>query len=206
MKKTALTILFIVAALATQAQRFSQEVFHPGKVVLASNDTIVGHIQYNILTNVLQVVPKNRSGKDAVVFNSQQVLYFDFDDTTLKDMFRQFISIPFDINNNNYDTPVLFELLYQGRPMTVLSREWIEDKVYTQSAYRSFSREELVYKFYFLKGNGEIIEFDGKKRTLPRIFGSYTDAVENYIKQERLKLDRIGDVIKMTAYYNKLSN
>jgi hypothetical protein len=60
----------------------------------------------------------------------------------------------------------------------------------------------LVYRFYLLEENGTIVEFVGKKAELMNLMGKRADAVEDYIKQNKLKIEDRFDFAKIVAYYN----
>lgn len=195
-----LIFIFILVHVALLGQKFPHEEWHNGRVVLSSYDTIPGKIKYDLTNNVVQINPANT--KELYAFSAHKLIYFDFTDA-LSDAFRQFVILPYDLKNNNYEIPVLLEIIREG-PLSLFTRERIETEVDRFSSYRSFSRDRLVYDYYFLKENGDIISFDGKKRSLDTIFGSYTDEVKKFIKEEKLKLDRMTDLARIVAFYNQL--
>lgn len=193
-------IIFLVVCFDTSAQKFSSDEWHNGRIILTSNDTIVGKVRYNLESNTVIVNPAR--SKEQYAFNAQKLIYFDFTDA-LTGTFRQFIILPFDINNNNYEIPVFFEIVQEGQ-LSLLTRERIEKVVDNYSGYRSFSTDRLVQDYYFLKENGKIIKFDGKKRSLKYIFEPYYTEVREYIRERNLKLDRMTDLSRIVSYYNQL--
>jgi hypothetical protein len=202
MIKYFLAILFILSAfIQVTAQRFSMEQWHKGRVVLLEGDTLEGTLNYNFASNVVQIQVNGTN--EAFAFSAQKILYFDFVDK-LDESFRQFYSLPYSIKRNNYRVPVLFEVNVQG-PLTLLSRESIENRTYSYNAYRSYTRPTLVYSYYLLDDKERIVKFDGrKKKDLEPFLKPYQKEVLRYMKEERLKVDQRGDLAKTIIFYNQL--
>ena len=196
-------VLTIVAFTQLNAQRFSMEQWHKGRVVLVDGDTLEGSLNYNLPTNVVQIQLDDT--REAFVFSAQKILYFDFVDK-LDKSYRQFYSLPYSLKNNNYKVPVLFEVNVQG-PLTLLTRERIENQTYTFNAYRTYTRPTLVYSFYLLNDKERIIEFQGRKRKdLEPFLMPYQKELAKYMKEERLKVNERADLAKIVVQYNKLKN
>ncbi|MGK7392661.1 MAG: hypothetical protein ACNS60_20065 [Candidatus Cyclobacteriaceae bacterium M2_1C_046] len=202
MTRVYIIFLLLIGPLALVGQDFPHEEWHRGRIVLSSGDTIAGNLKYNFESNVVQLNPLN--SKELYVFSAQKLIYFDFIDKLSK-AFRQFIILPYDIKNNNYQIPVFFEIIRQG-PLTLLTRERIEVVNDNFGPYRSYARERLVYDYYFLKENGNIVFFDGKKRSLNIIFGKHTAAIKDFIKEGNLKLDKMADLARIVTFYNQAIN
>lgn len=202
MIKYFLAILFTLSvAFQLAAQKFSMEQWHKGRVVLIEGDTLEGDLNYNFANNVVQIQVKGT--QEAYVFSAQKILYFDFVDK-LDKSFRQFYSLPYSIKRNNYKVPVLFEVNVLG-PLTLLSRESIENRTYSYNAYRSYTRPTLVYNYYLLDEKERIVKFDGRKRKdLEPFLKPYQKEVAKYMKEKRLKVDRRGDLAKIITFYNQL--
>lgn len=181
------------------AQRWPSELWHEGKVVLDSGDTLKGQIKYDLKQDLIQYnVPNKRT--DA--FSARSVLSFEIYDETVR-RYRQFYALPFS-NQTQYKTPVFFELLAEGK-LTLLSRESIEYKTMSSPYYvGTYSREVMVYHFYFLDNEGNIEEFKGSRSDLLNLMGKKSDTVEKYIKSNRLKIDDKYDFARIVAYYNSI--
>ncbi len=131
-----------------------------------------------------------------------KVLFFEIFDTTVE-QYRQFYALPYN-SSSGYRAPVFFELLAEGK-MTLLTRESLEyQTVNSPYYYGSYSRLVLIYRYFLLEENGTIVEFIGKKAELMTLMGKRADAVEDYIKQNKLKIDNRNhdDFAKIVAYYN----
>jgi hypothetical protein len=190
---------FLLLSAATYSQHWAFELWHEGKVVLDKGDTLRGLVKYDLQQDLVQYT---LADKKAEVYTARKVLFFEiFDETVHK--YRQFFALPYG-NPTGYKTPMFFELLEDGQ-LTLLARESLEYKTYS-SPYNigSASRLVLVYKFFFLKENGEIEEFQGNKNDLISLMGKSGKQVHKYIKTNRLKIDDKEDFAKVVGYYNSL--
>lgn len=190
-------ILFSLACVTVKAQEYAFELWHDGKVVLASGDTLKGLIKYDLQQDLLQY--DNKHG-NIQAYTARKVLFFEIFDATVE-QYRQFYALPYNASTG-YKALVFFELLAEGK-MTLLSRESMEYRTYSSAYYYgSYSRLVLVYKYYLLDESGIIKEFVGKKGELMTMMGKRAGAVEDYIKQNKLKIEDRYDFAKIVAYYN----
>jgi hypothetical protein len=200
-KKTFLTAaLVIVCCVFSSAQRnWPSELWHDGKVVLVTGDTLKGMVKYDFQQNVVQYVINN---KQAEIYSARKVLFFEiFDETVRK--YRRFFVLPY-TNPSNYKAPVFFELLAEGK-MTLLARELLEYKTYTNTFYGgSYSRLVQTYYYFLLREDGTIEDFRGNKNDLIALMGKRGKDVEKYIKANRLDFDDKYDVARIVDYYNSL--
>lgn len=183
----------------TNAQDWAFELWHEGKVVLESGDTLRGQVKYDLQQDLIQY----KAGQSvAEALTARKVIYFEIFDNTVR-KYRQFFSLPYS-TTTNYKAPVFFELLRDGK-ITLLCRELLEYKTFS-SPYMvgSYTRLVLTNKYFFLKENGDITEFDGKKATLLAMMGKRGDDVEKFVKMNRLKYDEKYDLARIIEYYNTL--
>lgn len=195
--------MLLLACVLSFGQRKGQwpsELWHDGKIVLVDGDTLKGLVKYDFQQNLVQLVINDRQ---AEVYTARKVLFFEIFDETVH-RYRKFFVLPY-ANESNYKTPMFFELLEEGR-MTLLSRDLLEYKTYnTYYAYGGFTRLVEISYFYFLKEDGSIEDFRGKKNDLIAKMGNRRKDVEKYIKDNRLDFDDKYDVAKIVAYYNTLT-
>ena len=191
--------VFLLLSSEVVGQPWPSELWHDGKLVLDSGDTLKGQIKYDLKQDLIQYnVPNQRT--DA--FSSRKVVYFEIFDETVNP-YRQFFALPY-TNQAQYRTPVFFELLTEGK-LTLLAREAVEFRTYTSPYYLgSYSREVLVNHYFFLYDDGNIEEFKGSKSDLLSLMGKKSDDVEKYMKTNRLKIDDKYDFVKIVAYYNSI--
>lgn len=182
------------------AQEFPSEIWHEGKAVLASGDTLFGSIKYSMDNDLIQIDINNT----VQTYSSRKFAYFEIFDVTV-DNFRHFYALPYNIKPN-YKIPILFEVLYEG-PMALLARESIVLETVPQFnySYRSnYTRKKLTYEYYFLEQGSEIVRYSGKKNDLIYIFRKQSAKVKKFMKKNKLHHDRRNDLIKITTYYNNL--
>jgi hypothetical protein len=191
--------LLVCLSTFTQAQRWPFELWHEGKLVLDSGDTLRGLIKYDLQQDLVQYTFNDQK---AEVYTARKVLFFEiFDEAIHK--YRRFFALPF-TTPTGYRAPVFFELLEEGK-MTLLAREFLEYKTQTSPYFvGSYSRLVLDHKYFFLKEDGTIEEFEGNKNDLLDLMGRKSEDVEKYIKTNRLKFDDKHDLARIVEYYNSL--
>ncbi len=198
MRGVGIFILWIIT-LPTVAQQYAFELWHAGKAVLDTGDTLRGSIKYDLQTDILQV----EINKKLESFTARKVLFFEIFDETVK-RYRVFYSLPY-AQAGQYKAPVFFELMNEGK-LTVLSREALEYRTTSSPFYYygTITRLVLVNKYFMLKENGDIVEFRGKKNDWYSFMPSKADEVERFAKSNRLDLDEKYELTRVIEYYNSL--
>lgn len=198
MKRRVLIIfLLAITPIITHAQEWAFELWHDGKIVLESGDTLKGLIKYDLQQDLIQY---NSQRGSVEAFTARKVLFFEIFDKTVG-IYRQFFSLPYSATGG-YRTPVFFELLEEGK-LTLLTREILEYRTYNSPYYYgSTSRMVLTYKYYMFSDPGNITEFIGKKSDLLKLMGRYAGSVEDYMKENKLDVEDRNDIVKIVAYYN----
>lgn len=203
-----IVLFFVHLTITGQSQDFPSEMWHNGKLVLLSQDTIIGKIKYDLKNDIIQINIKNA----LQTYSARKIFYFEIFDETI-DSYRHFYSLPYNVQPN-YKVPLLFEVLYEGQ-LSLLCRE----EVVTESApqYNSYpyssyygnnsynqTRTRLSYKYYFFDERGGIQDYNMKKNELLTFFKKHQQQVKQYIKKNNLKPDKMSDLVRLTAYYNAL--
>lgn len=195
-----LTAVVMIIAGTASAQKWPFELWHEGKIVLVTGDTLQGSVKYDLMQDLVQFDHPNTP---AEVFTPRKVLYFEIYDKTVN-RYRSFFALPYHATTG-YRTSIFFELIEEG-DMTLLSREVLEYRTYNSPYYfGSFSRQVLVNKYFFLEEDGAIVEFEGNRSDLLALMGNKAESVEKYIKQNRLRFEEKYDLAQIVAYYNSLS-
>jgi hypothetical protein len=193
-----LLFLFFLSTCSI-AQQWPFEFWHEGKIMLESGDTLKGRVKYDMQQDIIQF---NIPNQTAEAYSARKILSFEIFDNTVR-RYRLFFSLPY-ASNTNYKAPIFFELLEEGK-MTLLAREALEYRTYNNAYFvGSYTRLVLVNKYFFLKENGNIEEFLGKKNDLLEMMGKKAETVEKFIKVNRLQFDEKYDLIKIVDYYNSL--
>lgn len=191
-----------ISSLAGNSQTFPSEYWHAGEVVTIEGDTLRGQIKYDLDTDIIQFSLDNKNTAQA--FTARKLLYFEILDKT-SNRYRYFYALPFNVSGG-YNAPIFFELLHEGRHLTLLTRETIEYKVtnYPYSMGGSYTRLQLVYNYYFLTEKGKIESFSGKKRDLMHVLSKKSSEIKKFIKTNHLRVERKRDLVKIVDYYNSL--
>lgn len=192
-------VVFGLAPAIAGAQNWPFELWHEGKIILVSGDTLKGRVKYDMMQDLVQYdFPSARTE----VFTPRKVLFFEIFDKTVN-RYRNFFTLPYHATTG-YRTPLFFELITEGN-MTLLAREALEYRTYNSPYYfGSFSRQVLVYKYYLLEEDGNIVEFTGNRSDLLQMMGNKAELVEKYMKENRLKFEEKYDLARIVAYYNSL--
>lgn len=207
MRKGLLLYFLIQISFSAISQDFPSERWHKGKLVLLSEDTIVGKIKYDLQNDLLQVNVRNV----LQTYSSRKILYFEIFDETIES-YRHFYALPYNVQAN-YKVPLLFEVLYEGKLSLLCREEIVTESVpqYNSYPYSSYgnnpynqSRSRLSYKYYFLDEKGSIQNYNMKKSELMSFFKKHNQQVKQYIKKNKLKHDKMRDLVRVTAYYNAL--
>ncbi len=194
-----LFLLLAISSIGANSQDFPSELWHKGMVVLVSEDTLVGNVKYNLDQELIQV----ESGQKTYTFSGKKVFYFQIFDETV-DAYREFYTLPYALLNQ-YETPVFFEVLVEGK-LTLLCRESIVTRTVNDTnpygAMMSYSRNVLVYTYYFLDDKGRITKYSLKKRDLLKVLAKRASKIEEYMRLNRLKPDKRYDLSRIISFYN----
>jgi len=199
-----LLIIILLHSFNGFTQEFPSELWHEGKLVTIKEDTLIGQIKYDLKGDIVQVNINNT----VKTFSSRKALYFEIFDETV-DSYRYFYSLPYALQSN-YEVPVLFEVLYEGK-LTLLCREQIvTENSSPQNSYNygyqptTYTKTRLDYTYYFLNIKGNIIMYYLKKKELLSFFGKDSQSINQYMKKNKLKHDRKTDLVRIVAYYNAI--
>jgi hypothetical protein len=192
-------LLLMFMAAPASAQRWSFDLWHEGKIIMTDGDTLTSLVKYDLEKNIVQYA---RTEQNVIVLSARKVLWFEIFDQTVN-AYRQFFALPYS-TGGSYRSPVFFELLSEGK-LTLLSREALEYRSVPAGYYgASYSRLVLVYTYFFMNEKGDITLFTGKKHELLEMMGKNADAVEKYIRANRLKVEEKADFARIVTYYNSL--
>ena len=203
-----LTLLFMGTLSLLAQNHFPSQLWHKGNIYDTDGQTYAGLVKYDLENNLVQLKNETIS-----TFAASNVSHFEIHNETNEGL-RTFYSLPYSINANN-ETSVFFEVLTEGKDITLLSRDYIETK-YRSIGSKGFNgptndgikvdREfRLAFNYYFFKDN-EIQMYSLNKKDLFAIFPGYEDEINLFMRKNRLEHDKRGDLLRITAYYNDLKN
>ena len=192
--------LFFIVLFQFQvsAQIFPSEMWHEGKLMLVSEDTLPGKIKYDLPKGIVQV----DIGTKIYTYSAKNIFFFEIYDIT-SEHYREFYVLPYGVASS-YKIPVIFEVLVEGN-ISLLSQEYVGVKnVQNPYSYGNYSKEVLIYEYYFLDKNGNITKYTQKKKDLMNVLAIRKNQVTEYIKSNRLHHDKRNDLIRIIAFYNAL--
>ncbi len=186
-------------------QTFSFDLWHEGKLVMESGDTLTGAIKYN-LDDLLEV----RHDNHLESFTARKILLFEIFDQSYK-RYRKFYSLPYSAQGG-YKSPMFFEVLCEGK-ITLLSREKVElrNDYYSPYGYPFYSpfgyggygtRKVLINLYFILKETGDIEEVTDKRSSWMELMSSHADRVYDYAKANRLDFSKKYELKQIIYYYN----
>ncbi len=204
-KHLSLLLLIVLGPLTISAQYFPSQVWHEGELTLLDGEKLRGKLKYNLEADVVQLNTTNT----VQTYSARKVLFFEFYDQEYG-RYRQFYALPYE-GTSNYKVPRLFEVLHENTLTLLCREEIVQDNVpqfgyYNYYGNRMGTRQRLDFNYFFLNRDGEIVRYSQKKDDLYDILANHQREVRKYIKQNRLKHDRQGDLVRITAYYNTLLN
>ena len=85
--------------------------------MLIDKEVHKGLVKYDLETDMVQLNEDNT----IQAYSSKKVLYFEIFDKSV-DSYRQFYALPYTVSPG-YKTPILFEVLHEGTPLSLLARE-----------------------------------------------------------------------------------
>ena len=173
-------------------------MWHEGKIVLTSDETLKGEIKYDLIRNIVQV----DTGKKLYTYSAKSIFHFEIFDKTVESL-REFYVLPYGLVTS-YKAPVIFEVLVEGN-ITLLSREYITTKsIQNPYSYGTYQKEVVVYDYFFLDNKGNITRYSMKKRDLHIVLVKKKKQVLEYMKANRLDHDKRNDLVRIIAFYNAL--
>ena len=198
MKSALIAIVFSFILQLGFSQEFPSEMWHEGKLVLVSEETVAGMLKYDQAKGIVQV---EIDGK-ILTYSAKSIFHFEIYDIT-SESYREFYVLPYGLVTS-YKASVIFEVLVEGN-LTLLCREYILSKN-IQSPYSigSYAKQVLAYDYFFLDRTGNITKYTLKKKDLYSAVSKRQNQVIEYMKANRLHHDKRNDLVRVIAFYNAL--
>ena len=198
MKSVLLTIFLTFVLYSGFSQTFPSEIWHEGKLFLVNEEVYSGKIKYDQTKGIVQV---EEDGK-ILTFSANSIFHFEIYDIT-SESYREFYVLPYGLLSS-YKTPVIFEVLIEGN-ITLLSREYVSlENIQNPYSLGSYTKEILVYDYFFLDKTGDITKYTMKKKDLYSIVYKRQKEVVEFMKANRLHHDKRNDLVRVIAFYNAL--
>jgi len=195
------TSLLLPSFLAN-GQGYAETMWKKGWVIKKNRDTLRGEIKYSLKNSSLQIKMDNI----IKTYAPSGVVSFLFLDP-IRRYRRQFFSIPYARRRgSSYKVPSFFELIYNGKPFTILSRQ-IAVVVRTDFGRRTgrygWTEQDV---FYLMDQKGRIKEIKPTRRSVLRALGSQERALKDFIKLNRVNISTREGLVKIVDYYNSITN
>ena len=198
MKSALLTIFLTFVLYSGFSQTFPSELWHEGKLFLVNEEVYSGKIKYDLIKGIVQVDLDEK----VLTFSANSIFHFEIYDIT-SESYREFYVLPYGLLSS-YKTPVIFEVLIEGN-LTLLSREYVAlENIQNPYSLGSYTKEVLVYDYFFLDKSGEITKYTMKKKDLYNIVYKRQKEVAEFMKANRLHHDKRNDLVRVIAFYNAL--
>lgn len=197
-------IIFCLGFKVLELHGQSNLVTHNGMIILRDGDTLSATFSIDLANDLIQA----SMGGTTRAYSARQLEQFNYYDETLKAN-RYFFSLPFS-DYSTYKVPTLFELIYNGHALSLLSRESltiVNIPVYDAFSQRTMmtSQPRLIVDLYFRDMKGLIKRYRYRKRDLFSHFKEYEAEMKKFIKDNNLGYTEKEDIIKITEYFNKIS-
>lgn len=196
-----LTLLFLIGFTSTLSAQQWSRYWRTGELVLVSRDTLQGEIRYDIENDAVQI----KLDDDRIhTFSGKKVLFFTLEEHPRRSI-RRFYSLPYQQKNDFFVTR-LFEVLYEGR-LTLLCRPYYEHLAFESEEEVSSGKKtsDPVYEYYFLDNDGQVHLYRPRLGRLMSIMSAKHRDVRDYMKTHHLRHDQMRDLVRITAFYNALS-
>ncbi len=187
---------------ATFAQRFVENYWHYGTVFLEEGDTLTGNLKFSLQDELIQI----DAPTGLQTLTARNVLAFRFFDR-MEQRDRYYYALPYP-KVANYPTPTYFELLMQGEPITLLSREsltvetMVNNNPYAINPGVPITRTVLKTDFFFLYKSGKITPFNGTKKGILYLLREREQDIKKYLKENRVNFENKSDMLRLIEYYN----
>ncbi len=190
------------------AQEYSTDVWHEGKVILRTGDTLKGEIKYDLAENLLQY----KFGNRIVTLTPKKTKGFIIHDKILA---RRRVFMVYGYNPYSSYKPLLyFEVLVKGK-LTLLARESVFVETLPQFDYFTnttfYSTRRMVdYSYFFLKKSRKkdeefkILEYTEKKKQLLEVMSAREEQIKEYLKEKKVAYGTREGLIMVVNYFNSL--
>jgi hypothetical protein len=179
--------------------------WHLGHLVLENGQELSGLIQYDYLTDVVQL--KNQAITKA--FTAQQVQSFRFTEQSYG-MLREFISCAtdtrFHTSRNTFLEVVLkgpMPLLRKHEPFRDYTNVSAGEMPHGQPAFFDY---RTGYAYFVLHENKLVGMKKFRRKILPMLQEEYNKEIQHFVKSKQLRIFELGTQIRIINLYNFLKN
>ncbi len=219
-------VLLSFGAFELGAQNFPQNQWHLGEIHLINDTYVRGKVKYDLEHDVIQL---DKDGR-IETFSAKQVISFSLTAAPRKlrgkvegRTERYFFSFPY-TNKVGHKRPRFFEVIVEGKA-TLLAREYIA--TVTNNAGQRWGRARnarfggiqgrsriptnntrrvMAHKMFLASLDGTIRELPNKRKDILYMFRDHQSDMKAFMKDERLRTDRLIDMARFFTHCNGLCN
>jgi len=197
---------FLSAYVGASAQILAEGSWHKGRVVDTDGNMYGGNIKYDTQRQTVMVDLEG----SIKTFNARNVKFFEFYDLKVRAT-RRFYSLKYAKNQNiQYESLQFFELISQGKKVTLLGTEYLETRTNVQPGWgwygmgpTTFSYR-IVTEFYLMNNASEKIVKLNTRRKKKFLQQMNEPRLEEFIKRNRLNINQRADMTRIIEYYDSL--
>jgi len=198
--------LFAFFGTDAVAQILAEGSWHKGRVVDIEDNVYGGNIKYDTRRQTVMVDLEG----SIKTFNARNVKFFEFYDLKVRAA-RRFYSLKYATNQNiRYESFQFFELISQGKNVTLLGTEYVETRANPQPGWgwygmgtTTFSYR-VVTEFYLMNNTNEKIVKLNTRKKKKFLQQMNEPRLEEFIKRNRLSINQRADMARIIEYYDSL--
>jgi len=172
--------------------------FQNGSIFLKSGLSLINHsIRYDYMTDQIEVLFND----EVRSLKGQFLDYYEF-----KDSLTGYFKIYLHASRLVQDELGFYELLYDDHIALVRKDQLNSRKPSYVPALDVGDRavQYFIESKYFIVMNDQLIPIQRKKKSRINAFGEYFEAIENFIKSNKLDVESDQGLIRIVRYYNEL--
>jgi len=203
MKKVSLFSILLLSFVMGVSQKNASSHWIEGKLFLSNGDTLSLPLKYDLSNNVVYSQKENR----LKVWSSSQVIGFQLIDKQNK-LLRKFETLYYQ-KENGYKIPMMFEVLYINKRYSLYRRDLLTNPSVNYNVLGGLSiplntAKVHRFDFYAMNAKKEIRWFEPNKKSILNLFANKKELIKDYLKEEKIKLHTIDDLIMVFKFYNSL--
>lgn len=206
MHKKYLSLLFFFTFFASHTFAISHEKgWNQGVIVLHSGEVIQGDLRYDQHLEVVQC----QSGGITKAYTVLRVKYFRFQDQYMG-IERRFIPIAFN-PTSDYKHDAFFEVVTDG-PITLLRKHSRWKHLAANPGFMcvnpelGFSNQVIGFEYYVQQPEGLRKVKNFRKEFFPAIMQEHGEKINQFVRENQLKLFMMASQIIVVQYYNYLKD
>jgi len=166
--------------------------FKEGKVFLKSGDVLTGDFRFDLYANHVQFIDK---GSRYVIAYPEKIYKIELDGNVFK-----YIDYRIDAG---IDEGYFIELVDGYYSLYLKKSKTLKDPVATKPYQQARPARFVDHRdYYYIKIGEDPAKRVRNKRELIRLSGEYGPEVESYIKENKIRLSREFDLVKLVDYIN----